>query len=71
VAIESTGVYWRLVFHILEDVVTVLLVNAYHIKQIPGRRTDLKDAQWIGWLLRWVLLKPSLTAISSALMSPS
>jgi transposase len=60
VAIESTGIYWRPVFHILEDVVTVLLVNAYHMKQIPGRKTDLKDAQWIARLLRWGLLKPSL-----------
>jgi transposase len=40
--------------------VTVLLVNAYHMKQIPGRKTDLKDAQWIARLLRWGLLKPSL-----------
>jgi transposase len=60
VAIESTGIYWRPVFHILEDMVTVLLVNAYHMKQIPGRKTDLKDAQWIARLLRWGLLKPSL-----------
>jgi transposase len=52
VAIESTGVYWRPVFHILEDAVTVLLVNAYHMKQVPGRKTDLKDAQWIARLLR-------------------
>lgn len=60
VAIESTGVYWQPVFHVLEDVATVLLVNAYHMKQIPGRKTDLRDAQWIGRLLRWGLLKPSL-----------
>jgi transposase len=60
VAIESTGIYWRPVFHILEDAVTVLLVNPYHMKQIPGRKTDLKDAQWIARLLRWGLLKPSL-----------
>ncbi len=60
VAIESTGIYWRPVFHILEGAVTVLLVNAYHMKQVPGRKTDLKDAQWIARLLRWGLLKPSL-----------
>jgi transposase len=60
VAIESTGIYWRPVYHILEDVVTVLLVNARHMKQVPGRKTDLKDAQWIARLLRWGLLKPSL-----------
>lgn len=60
VAIESTGIYWRPVFHILEDTTTVLLVNAYHMRQIPGRKTDIKDAQWIARLLRWGLLKPSL-----------
>ncbi len=60
VAIESTGIYWRPVFHILEDMATVLLVNARHMKQVPGRKTDLKDAQWIARLLRWGLLKPSL-----------
>jgi transposase len=60
VAIESTGIYWRPVFHILEDAVSVLLVNASHMKQVPGRKTDLKDAQWIARLLRWGLLKPSL-----------
>ena len=60
VAIKSTGIYWRPVFHILENAVIVLLVDAYHMKQIPGRKTDLKDAQWIARLLRWGLLKPSL-----------
>jgi len=42
VAIESTGIYWRPVFHILEDTVTVLLVNAYHMKQVPGRKNRPK-----------------------------
>lgn len=60
VAIESTGIYWRPVFHILEDSVTVLLANAYHMSQVPGRKTDLKDAQWIARLLRWGLLRPSI-----------
>jgi transposase len=59
-AIESTGIYWRPVFHILENTVTLLLANAYHMSQVPGRKTDLKDAQWIARLLRWGLLKPSL-----------
>jgi transposase len=45
VTIESTGIYWRPVFHILEDAVTVLIVNDYHMKQLPGRKTDLIDAQ--------------------------
>jgi transposase len=60
VAIESTGIYWRPVFHVLEDSVNVLLANAYHLRQVPGRKTDLKDAQWIARLLRWGLLRPSL-----------
>lgn len=60
VAMESTGIYWRPVYHILEGAVTILLVNARHMKQLPGRKTDLTDAQWIARLLRWGLLKPSL-----------
>lgn len=60
VAMESTGIYWRPVYHILEGSVTILLVNARHMKQLPGRKTDITDAQWIARLLRWGLLKPSL-----------
>jgi transposase len=45
VAMESTGVYWKPVFQILEDRFTVWLVNAYHIKQVPGRKTDVKDSE--------------------------
>ena len=47
VAMESTGVYWKPVFNILESQYQVLLVNAKHIKQVPGRKTDVKDAEWI------------------------
>ncbi len=59
VAMESTGVYWRPVFNILESEVAVIVVNAQHIKQVPGRKTDMKDAQWIAELLQHGLLKPS------------
>ncbi len=59
VAIESTGVYWKPIFNILESEFEVLLVNAKHIKQVPGRKTDVKDAQWIAQLLRHGLLKSS------------
>jgi transposase len=59
VAMESTGVYWKPVFHLLEDRFDVALVNAAHIKQTPGRKTDVKDAQWIAELLQHGLLKPS------------
>jgi transposase len=59
VALESTGVYWRPVFNILEDGRSVLLVNPQHIKAVPGRKTDVRDAEWIADLLRHGLLHPS------------
>src|SRR5512142_3339315 len=59
VAMESTGVYWKPVFHLLEDRFHVLLVNAQHIKRVPGRKTDVKDAEWIAQLLQHGLLAPS------------
>ena len=58
-AIESTGVYWKPVSYILEDLFPVMLVNAQHIKQVPGRKTDVKDCQWIAELLQYGLLHPS------------
>lgn len=58
-ALESTGVYWKLVFNLLEGRVAVLLVNAQHIKQIPGRKTEVTDCAWIGQLLRHGLLTAS------------
>jgi transposase len=60
VAMESTGVYWKPVFNILEGQGTVLVVNAAHIKAVPGRKTDLKDAEWIADLLQHGLLRASL-----------
>lgn len=59
VAIESTGVYWKPVFNILEGVVSVILVNARHIKAVPGRKTDVRDCEWLADLLRHGLLKAS------------
>jgi transposase len=59
IALESTGVYWRPIFNILEGEMTVLLVNAAHIKAVPGRKTDIKDAEWIADLLQHGLLRPS------------
>jgi len=58
-AMESTGVYWKPVWNILEGVLQLLLVNAEHIKQVPGRKTDVKDAEWIAQLLGCGLLKAS------------
>jgi transposase len=59
VAIESTGVYWKPVFNLLEGLVKVILVNARHIKAVPGRKTDVKDCEWLADLLRHGLLKAS------------
>jgi transposase len=59
VAMESTGVFWKPVFNLLEEEVTVILVNAQHMKAVPGRKTDIKDAEWIADLLRHGLLKAS------------
>jgi transposase len=59
VAMESTGVYWKPVWHLLEDRFELLLVNAQHIKQVPGRKTDVKDCQWIAELLQYGLLRAS------------
>jgi transposase len=58
-AMESTGVYWKPIFHLLEGRVELMLVNAQHIKRVPGRKTDVKDAQWIAELLQHGLLKAS------------
>ena len=57
VAMESTGVYWKPVWNILEGQVEVVLVNAQHIKAVPGRKTDIKDCQWIAELLQHGLLR--------------
>lgn len=59
VAMESTGEFWKPVFNILEATFTVVVVNAHHIKHVPGRKTDVKDAEWIADLLCHGLLKAS------------
>jgi transposase len=59
VALESTGVYWHPVFNLLEEDFSVILVNAQHMKALPGRKTDIKDSEWIADLLRHGLLRPS------------
>lgn len=59
VAMESTGVYWKPIFNLLEDRFEMMVVNAQHIKRVPGRKTDVKDAEWIAQLLQHGLLTPS------------
>jgi transposase len=59
VAMESTGVYWKPLWNLLEDAFTLLLVNPAHMKAVPGRKTDVKDAEWLADLLRHGLLQSS------------
>jgi transposase len=59
VAMESTGIYWKPIFYVLEGAFTCLLANAAHIAQVPGRKTDVKDCVWIGQLLEHGLLRGS------------
>ncbi|GFP27272.1 hypothetical protein HKBW3S33_00686, partial [Candidatus Hakubella thermalkaliphila] len=59
VAMESTGVYWKPIFNLLEGDFEVLLVNPTHIKHVPGRKTDIKDCEWIAQLLEHGLLRGS------------
>lgn len=59
IAMEATGVYWKPAFNVLEGQFELLVVNAYHIKAVPGRKTDVRDAEWIADLLQHGLLKSS------------
>lgn len=59
VALESTGEYWKPVYNILEAHFSLMLVNPRHFKNVPGRKTDVKDAQWLAELLQVGLLRPS------------
>jgi transposase len=58
-AMESTGVYWKPVFNILEGAVEIWLVNARHVKAVPGRKTDVRDCEWLADLMRHRLLRAS------------
>lgn len=59
VAMESTGEYWKPIYNLLEGEFEVILVNASHVKQVPGRKTDVKDAEWLAEMLSYGLLKAS------------
>lgn len=56
---ECTGSSWKPVYNLLEGILQVWVINAHHIKTVPGRKTHVKDAEWIAELLRHGLLKPS------------
>ena len=70
VAMESTGVFWKPIYNLLEASLTLLLVNPQHIKAVPGRKTDVKDCEWLADLLRHGLLQgsfvPNLNSASCA-----
>src|SRR5215469_4576774 len=57
VAMESTGVFWHPIFNLLEAGREIILVNAQHMKAVPGRKTDVKDSEWLADLLRYGLLQ--------------
>jgi len=59
IAMESSGVFWKPIYHLLEDSFEIVLVNAQHMKAVPGRKTDVKDAEWLADLLAHGLLKAS------------
>jgi transposase len=59
VALESTGVYWRPVYYMLEDAFTLLLINMRHLSHVPGRKTDVQDSEWLAQLLEYGLLRSS------------
>src|SRR5437667_12874615 len=56
---ESTGVYWKPIYAILEGALEIVVANAQHVKKVPGRKTDVKDAEWIADLLCHGLLRSS------------
>ena len=56
---EATGVYWKPVYYLLEDDFELWLLNARHLKNVPGRKTDVKDAEWICQLVEHGLVRPS------------
>jgi transposase len=60
VAMESTGVYWQPIWNLLEDQFELVLVNAQHVKAVPGRKTDVRDCEWLADLLRHGLLRGSV-----------
>jgi transposase len=59
VAMESTGVFWKPVYNLLEQGRTILLVNPQHLQAVPGRKTDVRDSEWLADLFRHGLLKAS------------
>jgi transposase len=70
VAVESTGVYWRPVYNLLEGSVELAVVNAQHVKMVPGRKTDVRDSAWLAQLLELGFAPPQLRALRGAARTP-
>ena len=62
---ESTSVYWKPVFNLLEGSTEVVLANAHHVKAVPGRKTDVKDCEWLADLLAHGLIPSELHSSSA------
>ena len=62
VALESTGVYWKPIYYVFEDAFELLLINMLALKHVPGRKTDVKDSEWLAQLLECGLLRGELCA---------
>jgi len=71
VAMEATGVYWKPVWHLLEGYFELVLANAQHIRNVPGRKTDVSDAAWIADLLAHGLIRFGCAKAASGLRPPS
>jgi transposase len=56
---ESTGVFWKPIYYVLEDAVECWLLNPQHLKKVPGRKTDVTDSEWIAELVAHGLIRPS------------
>ena len=65
VGMEATGVYWQPVHAALEGAFTIIVGNAAHMRHVPGRKTDVKDAEWIADLVRHGLLRPSFILLAA------
>ena len=63
VALESTGSYWKPIYNILEGYVELILANPQHVKGLPGRKTDVGDAEWLADLLRHGLIRASFIPV--------
>lgn len=63
VVMESTGVYWKPVWHVMEEGFELILANAKHVKNVPGRKTDVKDAEWLAELLAHGLVRGSFVPL--------